>query len=228
LLGGAELRLGTKALIDTENRQVNGEAFDTIILANGMAAETQAPWLGMEARLGQIEFVHGGDRPPEALVAGTYALCEGETRVWGATYETHEGGELVISAAARAENMAGLEKLDPPWRHGLSEGDEITSRAGVRASTYDWLPVAGPLPDHVMARELFAGVKHGRKPIVDAPLVPGIYLATGMGSRGFTWGPWLAAILAAQMFGEPAPASIGALKTISPMRFIYRALKRNV
>ena len=226
LLEGVELRLGTQAVIDAPERTVNGERFDAIIHAGGMAAEDIAPWLGMEARLGQIESATGPDRPPDALVAGQYALSEGKARVWGATYETHEGGVLKASKAARAENMTGLEVLNPYWRHDLTE-DEITSRVGVRASTYDWLPVAGPLPDHAASLKTFASMKHGRAPSADAPFVPGIYLATGMGSRGFTWGPWLASILAAQMFGEPAPASEAAMKSISPMRFIYRSLKRS-
>jgi len=55
---------------------------------------------------------------------------------------------------------------------------------------------------------------------------PGVYVAGGYGARGFTWAPWAASILAARLAGGPPPAPVGALRGISPMRFVLRSLRR--
>ena len=69
-------------------------------------------------------------------------------------------------------------------------------------------------------------MKKGRAADADAPLVTGVYVASGYGARGFTWAPWAADILAAQLAGSPMPASLAALRAVSPLRFVFRALKR--
>ena len=61
---------------------------------------------------------------------------------------------------------------------------------------------------------------------MDAPVHPGLYALGGLGSRGFTFAPWLAEILAAQICGEPRPATQAAMEAVSPARFLRRALKR--
>jgi len=82
------------------------------------------------------------------------------------------------------------------------------------------------VPDYAASIELLAPMKKGRAVDTDAPLLPGVYVASGYGARGFTWAPWAADILAAQLAGSPMPASLPALRAISPMRFVFRTLKR--
>jgi tRNA 5-methylaminomethyl-2-thiouridine biosynthesis bifunctional protein len=103
---------------------------------------------------------------------------------------------------------------------------EVSSRASLRATTPDRLPLIGAVPDEAAAAAVFEPMKRGRSVDSDAPLMPGIYVAGGYGARGFTWAPWAARILAAQLTGAPRPASLGALKAVSPMRFVFRGLRR--
>ena len=126
----------------------------------------------------------------------------------------------------RGRTVAALDRLAPYWAQEARSAD-ITSRAGVRATTPDRLPLIGRLPEAGKAREIFEGVRHGRPAQADAPLHETLLISGGFGSRGFTWGPWAGEILAAQLLGEPAPASEGALQAISPMRQILRDLKRS-
>lgn len=226
LLAGATLRMGEAADIDIPQRMVNGERFDAIILATAMAAGDLLPWLGLEARLGQIEWIT--DAPvagPDAAASGTYALAAGTDRLWGATFERFDGGLPATSDTARAANAEGLENLSPWWIREARE-HAATSRAGLRATTADRLPLIGAVPNHAAALEVFGGVRKGRPADVDAPQLPGIYMVNGFGARGFTWGPWAGGILAAQLMGGPAPAEAAALVAVSPMRLILRALKR--
>ncbi|MEM5515378.1 FAD-dependent 5-carboxymethylaminomethyl-2-thiouridine(34) oxidoreductase MnmC [Henriciella sp. AS95] len=197
------------------------------LLATGQAITEWLAWLKIAGRQGQVEFTTGSaSTPPSAIASGHYALTHGTDRLWGATFEAWEGGVVTETEQARAQNMAALETLDPYWRQDARK-QSIKSRAGIRATTPDRLPLIGAVPDFEAAREVFDGVRHGQVIEADAPLVPGLYLAGGFGSRGFTWGPWAGEILAAQLLSEPAPASVGALQAVSPMRQILRDLKRS-
>jgi tRNA 5-methylaminomethyl-2-thiouridine biosynthesis bifunctional protein len=227
LLDGAACHYGATPQVSIENCSVNGRTFDAIILANGMDAAALAPNLPLEARLGQVDFVKTNvEVPAFALASGSYALALGRERLWGATFEPSNpdyasGG----TPEARAENLAGVERLSPYWVREAREG-AVTSRASLRATTPDRLPLIGAVPDHAAALELFAPMKKGRSVDADAPLMPGVYVASGYGARGFTWAPWAAGVLAAQLAGLPAPASLPALRAVSPMRFVFRALRR--
>lgn len=226
LLDGAETRFGAVPETDLDAVAVNGEAFDAIVLAHGMGLADVAPWLGLNPRLGQVEHAMSEvEAPSMAVASGDYALAVGRDRLWGATFEAHTGGPAEVSARARGQNDAALTRLAPYWRREALAG-AVTSRAGVRATTPDRLPVAGPLPDLDAVLERFADVRTGARPGADAPLRPGLWLLGGLGSRGFTFAPWLAEMLAAQMFGELAPASRKAREAVSPMRALFRGLKR--
>jgi len=227
LLDGTVCHLGRKVEIDLAHRTVGGSAFDAIILANGMAAQELAPSLPLEARLGQVDFVQVDvAAPPSALTSGTYGIASGRDRLWGATFEP-SGPDFAPegSAAARAENLAGIERLSPWWVREAREGD-VTSRASLRATTPDRLPLIGALPDAEAAASVFAGMQKGRTVDADAPLLDGVFVATGYGARGFTWAPWAAEVLAARLIGAPTPASLASLRAVSPMRFVLRALRR--
>ncbi len=227
LIAGAELRLGAPVAIEPPERKVNGETFDAIVVASGMAA-TEVDglyWLPLTGKLGQVEHVAGAPRTaPSAVASGRYALTSNGDRLVGASFEP-VGEAPETKSAARDENLAHVGRLSP-WMHDDFNRLEIVSRAGVRATTPDRMPLIGAAPDHVAAIDAFAGMRTGRPPDANAPLIEGLYILSGFGARGFTWGPLGGAIVAAQAFGYPAPASLGALQAVSPMRFIHRTLKR--
>jgi tRNA 5-methylaminomethyl-2-thiouridine biosynthesis bifunctional protein len=227
LLDGVEAHYGAAPDVDLAARTVNCEAFDAIILANGMAAGALLPWLGLEARMGQVNFTTGqADAPPFAMASGTYALALGTRRLWGATFDKVEVATVpYTSDAARDENLKGVDALSPYWVRDAA-GPDIASRAGIRATTADRLPLIGAVPDHDAFLEAFASTRKGRPADADAPLLDQIFLVSGFGARGFTWGPWAGAILAARLCGAPAPASRSALEAVAPARILLRALKR--
>jgi tRNA 5-methylaminomethyl-2-thiouridine biosynthesis bifunctional protein len=227
LLAGANCHFGLPVQVSLETCSVNGEVFDAIVLANGMRAAQLAPHLPMEARLGQVDFVtRDVAAPPSALASGTYALATGGDRLWGATFEP-SGPDYAAEGtpAARDENLGGLKRLSPWWVRDADSPD-VRSRASLRATTPDRLPLIGAVPDQASALTRFADVKKGRAADADAPLLAGIYVASGYGARGFTWAPWAAGLIAAQLAGAPVPASLASRQAVSPMRFIFRALRR--
>jgi tRNA 5-methylaminomethyl-2-thiouridine biosynthesis bifunctional protein len=220
LLEGAQMRTGEVFELADADLGI------PTILATGHEVASLLPWLDIRGRLGQIEWATVDvDAPPSAIASGHYVLALGDKRLWGATFEAWNGEAIETSDGARTENMKALEKLNPYWRQMAKQAD-ISSRAGVRATTPDRLPLVGAIPDEAKAREIFDGVRHGQAIEADAPLVDGLYIAGGLGSRGFTWAPWASEILASQLLDEPAPATSSALEAVSPMRLILRALKR--
>jgi len=198
--------------------------FDAVTHASGMAVNASAPWLDMTPKRGQVEHIDDAPRTaPAAVASGHYAITSGKERLWGATFEA--ASEPILTDAARFENNQKLGEL-APWIATEARTRTQTSRASIRATTPDRLPLIGALPDEPSMRETFAAYAKGQQIQEDAPLMPKQYIATGYGSRGFTWAPWAASILTAQLFGEPAPASQPALEAVSPARLILRALKR--
>ncbi|MEO0784164.1 MAG: FAD-dependent 5-carboxymethylaminomethyl-2-thiouridine(34) oxidoreductase MnmC [Pseudomonadota bacterium] len=226
LLTDIETKVGTAPNVDLEGCSVDGQSFDAIIIASGMALSETAPWLGLVGKLGQVEHVNTApDAPASALAAGHYALASGAERLWGATFEHTDTLDPQISQAAFEANATALDRLSPWWLQQI-RGADIESRAGIRATTPDRLPIGGAMPDLNAAKELFAPLSTGREVRADAPIHKGIYLIGGLGSRGFTFAPWLASLVTAQLQDAPRPASLRALQAVSAMRFIHRALKR--
>ena len=227
LLRDVAVRWGERAEIDATARTVNGEAYDAIILATGWQMGAQFEALDLTGRLGQIEWYKSAvEAPPSALAAGHYALATAHERLWGATFADHDGGVPDTSDAARAENADALEKLAPYW-HSEARTAEIRSRAGVRATTADRLPLIGAWPDidRLLQDQRTLERKRWRVAAWDYG-VEGLYIAGGYGSRGFTWAPWAASILTAKLFGDPCPATNEALQAIVPNRQIVRRIKR--
>lgn len=216
-----------KVEIDLAARTVDGDRFDAIILASGHQLRTLAPELMITGRLGQIEWIETDiDAPPSALAQGDYAIADGQLRLWGATFSADPGGPPATSDTARDQNLRALETLNPYWRQDATRRP-IRSRAGVRATTADRLPLIGPMPDATamqIDRRVLERQQWKTSPLSYAQ--EGIYISGGFGSRGFTWAPWSAAILTAQLFGDPCPARTEALQAIVPNRQILRNLKR--
>ena len=199
--------------------------YDTRILADGITMGESLIWLNLVGKLGQVEHVSGlPEAPNSALASGHYALCSGTDRLWGATFETSVGPPET-SDAARERNAAALKALSPWWRAQIRDRT-VRSRAGIRATTPDRLPFAGAVPDAPAFLHTYESLRAGQETPVDAPVHPGLYALGGLGSRGFTFAPWLAEILAAQICGEPRPATQAAMEAVSPARFLRRALKR--
>ncbi|MFN3314191.1 MAG: FAD-dependent 5-carboxymethylaminomethyl-2-thiouridine(34) oxidoreductase MnmC [Hyphomonas sp.] len=224
LLEDVPLKLGAPVTTDLEALMVNGEKFDAIVLASGMALRALLPSIDLAGRQGQVEhLISVVNAPASADASGTYALSLQTERLWGATFEpVDETGEAAISMAAQAENLAGLESLSPWW---VSEARRVApvSRASVRATTPDRLPLVGCAPD---AEEIKAQYTE-KKAQTSWPVIQRVYVAGGYGSRGFTWAPWAAGVIAAGLAGSPAPAGQDLLGAVDPVRQILRRLRRS-
>lgn len=229
LLAGIDINWDHQASVNIESRRVDDAEFDAIFLATGWHLAKFCADLDLTGRLGQVEsYVSDVEAPPSALAAGHYALALEHLRLWGATFEDHDGGTTTTSDAARRLNGGALRSLNPYW--GVeARNASIQSRAGVRATTADRLPLIGALPDVAAMIDQRRNLeREGWRTAINSYVMPGIFIAGGYGSRGFTWAPWAAGLLTAQLFGDPLPtAEESALATV-PNRQILRRLKRKI
>ncbi len=124
-----------------------------------------------------------------------------------------------------AANLARLQTLVP----GLFDtAQRLAARARVRVASPDRLPVVGAAPDADDFARAYAGLAQSRagSGFPDAPVWPGLFLLNGLGARGLTTAPVCADLLAAQITGDPWPLDHAAAETVSPGRFLIRAIRR--
>ncbi|MBB5190603.1 tRNA 5-methylaminomethyl-2-thiouridine biosynthesis bifunctional protein [Silvimonas terrae] len=190
-----------------------------VILANAAAAKSllQATELPLTASTRSTTLIAQG------------ALPGATTGISGAGYVTpalagwHTAGAAIVQpgqqAAAAQENIRRTESLFThcevtPTQTGLT-------RLCVRPGSTDRLPLVGALPlpadAQTRAHQLFHIRRH-----------PGLYGLLGLGSRGLTFAPLAAEILAAELSGEPLPVERDLVQAIDPARFLLRALRKGL
>ncbi len=168
---------------------------DVVVLAGGASGARLLPTLEMRAVRGQAETAVGVDAGVAAAWGG-YAVPTRDGALWGAT---HVRGDLDAAprAAERDANLAALAAVRPRLAAAVRAlpADAVESRAAVRATTADHLPLAGRVPD-----------------------APGLWTLTGLGGHGFTWAPLLAEQLAARIAGAPPPLPRDLAALVDPAR----------
>ncbi len=227
LLEHSDVRWGQSPDIDVANREVDREPFDAIILATGWHMAKALTWLKLQCRAGQVDWVETDiEAPPVAIAEGGYAIAHGTRRLWGATYAAFEGEEVPgVSLEGHKANADMLAELKPYW---WMQARDMTPKArmGIRAAAPDRLPVIGALPDVAGSAHQLAALGQNGQFDTSVMRVPGVYLAGGFGSRGFTWAPWAAAILIAQIYHDPLPVATDAEAAIDPARQLIRDARR--
>ncbi|MEL8055672.1 MAG: tRNA (5-methylaminomethyl-2-thiouridine)(34)-methyltransferase MnmD [Pseudomonadota bacterium] len=221
LLKGVEVQWNATSLPNLTDND-----FDAVIYADGWRSQDRFTWLRLKARAGQVSFVSEQNSvPASALASGHYALASGTDRLWGATYRDHDGGDPERLTRDDDLNRAALSDLSPYWMGALAS-QTVSSRASVRATTPDRLPVIGQVPDYERVLETHAGLRSGQQVGAAITRKPGHYIVGGFGSRGFTFAPWAAQALSSMVFDDPLPTQKSALTLVDPVRQILRDLKR--
>ena len=106
--------------------------------------------------------------------------------------------------------------------------ETLSGRANFRCTTADYLPITGALPNVPEMLEDYAILRRDAKTVVPTrgSYLPNLYVNCGMGSRGLSYAPLCAEILAAQIAGETPPLEQELVNAMNPARFIIRDLKR--
>ena len=151
------------------------------------------------------------------------------THTLGATYNLNEN-ETDTRIEDHKANINQLEMIDPALVQNFEEIDVTTlnGRASFRCTTPDFLPIAGPAPrlnDYVINYKLMREAGRAHIPIPGS-CWEGLYLNIGHGSRGLSYAPICADLVASQICGEVPPLELDLRQAIHPGRFIIRDIKK--
>jgi D-amino-acid dehydrogenase len=162
---------------------------DAVVVAAGSWSGGLLDVLGPRVQPQRGQIVHlqlpgASALPTLATSAGHYLLSfPGDRVVIGATRETGSGFDATLTAGGIAQVIAQGVTLVP----ALADATWIEARVGLRPASHDGFPYLGPVPG-----------------------VDGLWLATGMGPSGLTFGPYCGSVIAdhalARLGGDPAPA----------------------
>jgi tRNA 5-methylaminomethyl-2-thiouridine biosynthesis bifunctional protein len=202
-------------------------SFDQVIIAaaQGSLEFGAAQSIKIKSIRGQVTAVKAVDEL-KSVICGDGYVAPGHKGVMttGASFNP-KSASLAILDEDRAENLANAALLSPAFANLQA----ISDRAGVRCVTPDYLPAVGPLPQPDFLQQ-FKAYNTNRWAQIDTPasFFPQLYCVTGLGSRGLTYSPLAAEIIAALITGEPMPISMDLWKFIHPARFWVRDLIRAV
>lgn len=161
---------------------------------------------------------------------GYFTPAENGLHSCGATYNKDIFTREVREEDHRA-NIAQISATDSGLAAAVGEPaiESLSGRANFRCTTPDYLPITGALPNLPEMLEDYAILRRDAKTVlpIRGSYLPNLYVNCGMGSRGLSYAPLTAEILAAQIAGETAPLEQELLNAINPARFIIRDLKRN-
>lgn len=142
---------------------------------------------------------------------------------------TVNGNQLLIGATHKKNHDWSIDEEAP--KELLKKAEEILPiespkvlelKAGMRPGSVDYFPILGAVPDIEKNIQDFESIRHGsRVPRERLHYVPGLYLHTGHGGRGFVTSLKSADILAERIVnGVPIP------ENLDMVRFFYRWMRR--
>jgi tRNA 5-methylaminomethyl-2-thiouridine biosynthesis bifunctional protein len=199
--------------------------YDHVILASGtqlnaLLGNNELPVKAIRGQTTQIpaiptlssSFCHDGYIAP--AVNGEHCI--------GATFE--------LDVQHNEPTQEGNEQNGSKLAHflGIPAPKAIGQRVAFRCATPDYMPIVGPIVDADAARDTFDVLQFDARKVVtaDTPVLPNLSCLTGLGSRGLTYGPLAAEILASQIAGEPLPVTTEIARGLSPARFVIRNIVR--
>ncbi len=209
--------------ISVKNKPVDLET-DYIVLASAADAGRFLDEKHIQQSLGQIDLLHS---PPPArpLTFGHYIAPLGNKCAIGATYEDVHTETVMAPTQSRLHQ--NLEAVENVLKRKLMATDLDESRTSCRAVTADRHPVVGALPDWSHMGDAYTGLSTGiRRDYAAILYQPGIFILSGLGSRGLTTAPYCAALLTSLMSESPCPMPKDQMDLIHPARFTIRNIKK--
>jgi tRNA 5-methylaminomethyl-2-thiouridine biosynthesis bifunctional protein len=189
-----------------------------VVLANAHDALRLAglPAHALQSRRGQLSwwtpppsFVHTAPRIPVASGGYVLQLNDG-TVVMGATNQANDA-DATVRAGDHAHNLARAARLLDVTP--VPDGAAMHGRVAWRAVARDRLPLIGPAPDTQAPPPRRQGVHL-------MPRQRGLWLHTGLGSRGITTAALGGELIASQVLGEPWPLEADLADAIDPARIL--------
>lgn len=189
---------GAWRLLDTSGGEI--AQADIVCIAAGAGAVRLATGLPLSLVRGQVSLMEADDSPGAAIWGGYLIPTRGGV-LFGATHDRGDD-DAGVRPQDHRRNLDQLAQARPKLAARIDVA-ALRGRASLRAVTPDFLPLAGAL----------AGA-------------PGLYILSGLGSRGFCAAPLLAEHVAAIALGFATPLPHALVEIVDPERFDRRRIRR--
>ena len=200
----------------------------TVIVANGAGANqlAQAAFLPLARVRGQVTHLAAQATPgldlnrrlgQDLVLCREAYLTPGFAGVHSAGASYDEDDDPALRASSQQQNLDKLRSMlgaSMPSEAAVGVDAPLRGRVGFRSVAPDRLPLVGALPDPAFAV--------GAERLRELPRQNGLYALLGYASRGLTWAPLAAELLAASLEGEPSPLETSLAAALDPGRFQLR------
>lgn len=188
-------------------------------------------------RIGQLEHLKASDVSKIDDYTNTYggyissSISSGngeKMRTIGSTFEKTSSLPLSNITPSELARQTNLEQCETHTTANIAATANITSWTGIRATTPDHMPYAGPIPDWNDVRKACSSMAIDRKlPLARAPnMEAGLYCLNGLGAKGFQYGPLLGEYIAAMICNDPSPLPAGLHAKLHPARGLIKDIIR--
>jgi len=243
LLDAAGQTLATADAVVVANAGDTTSLWSRATDADGRPLAADTRWVpALASTRGQVSIVAAatpGLRAPKWPIAGAgYALTLGNGDVLcGAT--THaDDPDADVRLSDHAHNLRQLCAVTgsvfsaprPEWVETADDDTHLAAtlvargqlhgRVGWRATAGDRLPLVGAVP----LQPADDGAALPDQPR-HWPRVPGLFVASGFGSRGLTWAPLAGRLIASWIADAPYPLPSDLVDALDPARFAARAVR---
>ncbi len=238
----------SKWLLQDHNHETVLET-DCVVLATGLATPhiLNNSGLGIETTQGlepaqrpsggQLEIVDAMALvgvSEQTLSYGGYASAPLENedkksvRTIGTSFEPLENRSLKNHKTKKSTQTKIFQNFFEMIGGTIEDTGSIQSWAGVRATVADHMPYAGPVPVWEDLLEVCAPLSQDATNELERPpaVHEGLYCLTGLGSKGFQYGPLLGDYLAAMITGEAIPIPSTLIAKLHPARSVVKSLIR--
>lgn len=206
---------------------VLASAYDT----NALLSDAKFP---LKTLRGQVTTVQSDNLvAARSVICGEGYLCpphNGEHH-FGATYDLISKHDAVLEEDNQI-NITTIRQWLPDWltTEALTDSRLIKGNAGMRCTTPDYFPIAGPIHKTQTMTTRFARLRHNANSCktLHGEYHSGLFINVGHGSKGLVTIPACAEWISAQMTGKPGLFNDEAITAIHPARFLIRGLIKNL
>jgi tRNA 5-methylaminomethyl-2-thiouridine biosynthesis bifunctional protein len=192
-------------------------AIDTLRLLGHPAWPLQP----VRGQISTAPAVDVGTLPSLPIAGGGYVMPAVDGRaVFGATAQVGDA-DPALRDEDHLHNLAHLARL--LGRPVTLPPATLGGRTAWRCVSDDRLPLIGEVPEPGMAGD---DTPRTREQLRFVPRRQGLFVFTGLGSRGITWSTLGGEVLAAAIAGAPSPLPSSLLDAVDPARFFTRAARR--
>ncbi|WP_210395701.1 bifunctional tRNA (5-methylaminomethyl-2-thiouridine)(34)-methyltransferase MnmD/FAD-dependent 5-carboxymethylaminomethyl-2-thiouridine(34) oxidoreductase MnmC [Motiliproteus sediminis] len=220
----------TWQLYDRNHGLLTSATAVVVACAASSRAFTPLSGLPLKSIRGQVSFGDSTNAPPlnTVLCGKGYVSPPHQGRYcFGATFTLHQQTPELLEADHQ-HNLDHLSELSPALGMALRQQTRLEGRTGFRCATPDYLPLAGPVAATDAFTAAYAALRHDAKsePEQAPPLLEGLYVNLGHGSKGLVTAPLCGELVAAQITATPLPLEQELIPYLHPARFLIKDLKR--